>query len=457
MALLALLRDSDVVRNHAGWSGFSPSRTGALTREYHFAWALGDPMKNVARVLWACVLLTGCALQPPARWTNADYAAWDRFLAEREARTRALEAEGDQALAAGDRQRAADLYAKAAQATEVRGRTGCGMDPADNGYVVTEVLPDLPCASAGVRVGDLIVAINGKQAVALGPAQRDIELWGAPGDAITMSIERGGADPADFRVMTTRTAMEIRPTDEFALTRPSILIGKAASAVAAAPPPVSAVARSHATNAQKLAATAKTKNDYGDVGGEYRIAAAVAPWWSDLHVNRALFFEAIGDAVGATQALNHFLQASPNSPEATTARAKLAALAPKADEQKRLMAWEGFWGEVVNGQATNSGIAFERNGRILTASNRAGVVYVRATIVDDHTAQSVERYTTENAGGLAGVLQRCFNGVLEIPSTMRLSADRQTLEYSTQSDFNIDSNTCQVVSRAGYVVRTYRR
>lgn len=75
------------------------------------------------------------------------------------------------------------------------GPTGVGLAPAfDSTVVVTEVAPDSPVAAAGLRVGDELVEINGREASdQIVIAQ---ELADAAGGSIPITVRRGSAEQA---------------------------------------------------------------------------------------------------------------------------------------------------------------------------------------------------------------------------------------------------------------------
>jgi S1-C subfamily serine protease len=66
---------------------------------------------------------------------------------------------------------------------------GIGLGEADNGVVVTDVAPDSPAAAAGLKVDDLITAINGDDVTADSIREAIANL--SVGDEITLSVERG--------------------------------------------------------------------------------------------------------------------------------------------------------------------------------------------------------------------------------------------------------------------------
>ena len=86
------------------------------------------------------------------------------------------------------------------------GFLGVGLDDridGGQGAIVAEVESGTPAAEAGVRVGDLVVAIDGAPldgAVGMIAAIRDLE----PGDDVTITVVRDG-DPLDLTAtLTTR-------------------------------------------------------------------------------------------------------------------------------------------------------------------------------------------------------------------------------------------------------------
>lgn len=66
---------------------------------------------------------------------------------------------------------------------------GIGLSAADNGVQVTDVAPDSPAAAAGLKVDDLITAINGDDVTA--DSIRDTIANLAVGDEISLSVQRG--------------------------------------------------------------------------------------------------------------------------------------------------------------------------------------------------------------------------------------------------------------------------
>lgn len=76
----------------------------------------------------------------------------------------------------------------------VRGWLGLevkALDPQSNGVVISAVMPGGPAAHAGLRVGDIIYAIN-QTAVGDGHAGMNKIAVTRPGDKITLSVGRGG-------------------------------------------------------------------------------------------------------------------------------------------------------------------------------------------------------------------------------------------------------------------------
>ena len=404
-------------------------------------------MSKAAIALSCSVLLAGCASTPSNTWTSADTTAYEKFRAERLAQANALAREGDQALAGSNPERALERYALALKAIGLRGRLGVAGKAVGGGYQITEVVPELPVARAGLRTGDLIVRVRGMPAKEMGVAQWDIAFQRNPGEGIPVTVARGGGAPFDVTVVSRHWVWRTQVPREAEVGLIRSLRFKAAGAAGRARslPPIPAAAREHAVRAQAQARTAKTRDDFDDVSTEFEVASLLAPWWGDIFINYALFQEASEDAIGARESLALYLETRPNAPDRAAVSQKQAALASKAEEQKRLMAWEGFWGEIVNGRLTDSGIRFERQGRLLTAKNNAGFEFLRGTVVDEYTAQTVQRFGSQYAGSLGPVVQRCFNGLLELSGTMKLTPDKRRLTIN-MADFNVDPRTCRMQS-----------
>jgi serine protease Do len=85
-----------------------------------------------------------------------------------------------------------------------RGRAVLGVtgDPAGGECVIASVTDDMPAARAGVRVGDKITAIDGRE-ISTFQHLRDIVAFKRPGDRITLRIERGD-QTLEFRVRLSR-------------------------------------------------------------------------------------------------------------------------------------------------------------------------------------------------------------------------------------------------------------
>lgn len=77
---------------------------------------------------------------------------------------------------------------------------------ADRPPHVAEVFRESPAASAGVRPGDQVVAVDGTPTEGRGLAEIESGISGAPGTPVTISVVRGGQPPVDVRI--TRALVE---------------------------------------------------------------------------------------------------------------------------------------------------------------------------------------------------------------------------------------------------------
>jgi tetratricopeptide (TPR) repeat protein len=401
--------------------------------------------KTTRTALCAALLLPLAAI---AQFTNEDYEIETRFRRDRIAGAQALQREGDQALAAGNPEAALDKYVVALRAVALRGRLGFDYKRVRNGIEVTELTPDMPMIQAGLRIGDVLVRIRGEDAGRMREGRLNVIFMQQAGEEVRLAVARGGSTlevaPRSAHAIWRVGVTDLTPQEDSLIAS---LRSKAARAAAAAKSPfqVPALARSHAERAQALAKTAKTADEYTDAADQYRIASLLAPRWADLYINHALFLEAIDDAIGARESLALYLEAVPDAADRDAVRQKHDALAAKAQEQRHWMAWDGFWGQVVNGRRTESGHNLRRAGKIVTVRNAQGFEFMRGTITDEFSIQAVQRYTPQNTGHLGPVIQRCFNGVLEISGTLRLSPDKRTMTMAFANDFDIDPRSCRMV------------
>jgi C-terminal processing protease CtpA/Prc len=74
-------------------------------------------------------------------------------------------------------------------------RAGMWMNEADRGFEVMDVFAESPAAEAGIRVGDTIVAVDGRPVTSLTlPGVRQRFRTDAPGTKVTLKIRTGGAE-----------------------------------------------------------------------------------------------------------------------------------------------------------------------------------------------------------------------------------------------------------------------
>ena len=82
---------------------------------------------------------------------------------------------------------------------DVYDRAGLWIERGDKGYEVVDIVAGGPAAAAGIKAGDLIVAINGKAWTAMPLSAVRAELKAPPGRKVRLKMD-GGAE----RVVTTR-------------------------------------------------------------------------------------------------------------------------------------------------------------------------------------------------------------------------------------------------------------
>ncbi len=89
---------------------------------------------------------------------------------------------------------------------------GFGLNPDTRGAVVQQVVPNAPAAKAGIKAGDIVVALNGKPVESSGQLTRGVAMI-PPGGKAHVTVLRGGSKK-DFTVIVAT-----RPESEEALAR----------------------------------------------------------------------------------------------------------------------------------------------------------------------------------------------------------------------------------------------
>lgn len=70
-------------------------------------------------------------------------------------------------------------------------RSGLQIAPKENGWQVIFVAPGSPAEEHGLKVNDLITAINGRDTSQIPTADVQAWRWGAPRDQITLTLSDG--------------------------------------------------------------------------------------------------------------------------------------------------------------------------------------------------------------------------------------------------------------------------
>ena len=99
------------------------------------------------------------------------------------------------------------------------------------------------------------------------------------------------------------------------------------------PPAIPQEAMRHAAYAETALQEAKNQGDLFSSITEWRKALRAAPWWADAYYNFSLVLEKAGETAHAAQALEYYLLARPNAPDAQAVQMKIYALQYQAQKE----------------------------------------------------------------------------------------------------------------------------
>lgn len=94
------------------------------------------------------------------------------------------------------------------------GGIGCALSATDKGLLLSEVYPNSPAASLGLKAGDTITAVDGQSLLALDGDTAVERLRGELGTALTLSILHADGTTKDY---STKRAKVVVPTTSFEL------------------------------------------------------------------------------------------------------------------------------------------------------------------------------------------------------------------------------------------------
>jgi hypothetical protein len=381
-------------------------------------------------------------------------------------RSVAAEQHGDALAAAGDLNGAVAEYQHALALSVLHYDAGYALGlfdaPADSmvlvpeGVRLTKVNPNGIAYQAGVRSGDVLTAIAGASLAGLSEVEIYDKITDNPFNPPALTVVRDGQT---LTIQMPYAGWFLGGDPPFVrawLPRAWNIVEKEVALYArgARVPPLTKGMRDLGMQAQTAAKNAHTPEEVQNAADWYTLAQFVAPYWSDLLINAALFEKGAGNATDATRSLKLYLTLVPND---AAARAALAQLQPESAAEARLAAWEGDW---LDG---NGGLlALVRNGNTLTASIGNRPPYIRVVILDDHTAKGNNIVSAENTDlsrfpePYRRVVLNCFNGHMESAVTLTLSDDKQRMTEQ-MSDIQVDPSSCAVVSNVTNTVSFHRR
>ena len=374
---------------------------------------------------------------------------------------KALEAEGDAARRRGDMPAALGSYLAAIGESSVM-TLGTSWEierEASSGYRVKKVEPNLAAARAGIKVGDLIVAVDGMDVTSFGTFKMlhlMADLNTVPVRPFRLGVKREGA--------LLELSMERTPASKWCSGDEDGQYRDALESKVVAFMLETGLHQEVNDNMRWAAgAIGRALRDAPDDAmrkealGDLRATAVALVGWGDFYLNCGLLLESAGDATGAERCYRHFVQFKPEDPQAAAVAARFASLGPLVKLEADRKAFEGWWAAFRDGKRQDSGSLFKRNGAQITVTNLEGERWLRGTIVDEFHAEVVQTITAASVGGrLGGLITKCFGGTLEGAGTMTLSPDKQRMTMSVKNDIDVDANSCAIV-RQNPAVTNYVR
>ena len=264
------------------------------------------------------------------------------------------EADGDALAAAGDAIGARDAYLLALGEFAVGSYPHAWKierDEKAGGWRVLEVTPGKRAHKAGIIGGDLLVALDGESLAMVGEAKLKLMLYQVgqlPLRPYRFTVQRGtqtlnlepmrypgikGYDMVTLEAERTRLLEKV--LRHMQATGTTLPVNENMRFVT-----------KYAIDSMRDAADPAAKRDA--IQGLLEVGYAVG-WWADYQLNCGLLLEAAGHALGAERCFRNFLIDAPGDPQAPAVQARLDAMAPAIAAQRRMRAFEGFWGEMRGG------------------------------------------------------------------------------------------------------------
>jgi hypothetical protein len=417
-------------------------------------------MKSIERLFVGLLVVDAsicfAACSPQHEISAAENQEANTFVSQQRVRASQAESLADQLAAKGDSAAALKSYATALSLIMIYGSYDmkimfCGQHVAQ-GWKVNGMTPGHAPAKAGMRDGDVLTAFNGTPIADWSRVRMHFTIDDDPFNPPVLAVSRDGSAP--FTIQLGPPEFDLNDgllashwSDANRLLEKQVAL----YAKAGIRPPVPQSAREVAAKAQKLAKAATTSQAIKDASEQFQLASFVAPWWSDLYVNLGLFQDASGDAIGARQSFENYALLNPQGHDLDAVKAKIAGLGSKAGEQQKLIDWEGWWSQLINGQRQTTGMRVTRDGRLLAVTNlEKNKPWLRATVSDDNTAQAIIRFAADSSvlqPAFQRAVDKCFNGAMEMSTTMTLSPDHRQLTLESYNDLDIDASNCAIVQQ----------
>lgn len=218
------------------------------------------------------------------------------------------------------------------------------------------------------------------------------------------------------------------------------------------PPAIPFAVERHSIRASTFLKTARSKEDFNRVIGEYIKALKIAPWWADGYFNLALVFEKAERIDLAILNVKLYLTVKPNAPDTKAFRQKLIALEAMNEQLAPYKAWLGKWGGkgqlAMKLDGDTLSLVFVKPGDYFSGLGyRIGDKYISGKL-DGKTLRGT--YFSRFGRKYPAQVINCFGRMRKIQMAATLSKNGRKIIMKYRSIATFNTKTCQITKTKSY-------